>query len=231
MMKRRCKLSIFEVALLWGIFLPGSNALAGVIPIGPFPTSTLITFTGMTPLIEINGLTVAGVSFAYTFGGDLCNGCVTLAGALGTTNSIEPLYIVTRPGGRDFAMGTLTMVLASPVTTFGYGYAVNVLVALTNATTISVFSGATFLGSLSYNGVADPFLVGGFAGVQSTLPFDRVSVNFPGNAPFAVDNIRIAAVNIPEPSTMLLVLSGVIGGWSCYRHGQDRTSYPSKTSP
>ena len=69
----------------------------------------------------------------------------------------------------------------------------------------------------------------GFLG--KTLPFDRVSVNFPGGGPFAVDNIRIATVNIPEPSTMLLVLSSVIGGWLCYRHGQDPMSSPSKTSP
>ena len=230
-MKRRCKLSILEVALLWGIFLPGSSALAGVVPIGPFPTSTLITFTGLAGLTEVNGLTVSGVSFAYAIGGGPCNGCLAIAEPFGTTNSVEPLYIATRPGRPDAATGTLTMVLPSPVSTFGYGYAVNVLVALTNATTISVFSGATFLGSLSYNAVADPSLVGGFAGVQSTLPFDRVSVNFPGNAAFGVDNIRIGIVNTPEPSTMLLVLSSVIGGWLCYRHGQDPMSSPSKTSP
>jgi hypothetical protein len=178
-------------------------------------------------------LSVAGVLFGYTVGGIPVNGSVVIADAAGTTDNIDPPYIVATPTGNR--KGTLTMFLPFPATMFGYSYTILNAGALANATRISVFSGGTLLGSLSYDGVPDSTgETGGFAGIQSTSPFDRVAVNFnegPGEVlPFAVDNIRIA-VNIPEPSTMLLVLSSMIGGWLCYRHGQGRMSCPSKTSP
>ena len=74
---------------------------------------------------------------------------------------------------------------------------------------ISLFNGGTPFGSLSYDGVPDPLLTGGFAGVQSSLPFNRVEVTFK-NAFFAVDNIRTGSVT-PEPTTLVLLGTGVLG--------------------
>jgi hypothetical protein len=212
-MNIRRKLSILEVALLWAIISQGSNALAAVIPIGPFPASTLITFTGLADGTEVNGLTVSGVLFTYSLG----NGQVVIDGGPGLTNNISPPNIVSIGNNN----GTLTMLLPSPATMFGYGYAILNTVAVANATTISVFSGATNLGSLSYNGVPDPTFSGGFAGIQSTSAFDRVTVtfNFVAAPAFALDNVRIA--NIPEPSTMVLVLVSGVWGLLWYRRQDD----------
>lgn len=107
--------------------------------------------------------------------------------------------------------GVLTVLLPSPASLFGYGYAILSGAPVTNATTISLFSGATPVGSLSYNGVPDPTFSGGFAGIQSTIPFDRAALTFNSAAApaFALDNIQ--AANVPEPSTMLLMLCGGIG--------------------
>ena len=210
-MKTQLKLSIVAVPLLLTILLPGSNVLAAVSPIGPFPASNLITFAGLADSTEVNGLTVSGVLFSYTVGGNPLNGAVIINGGPGSTNNITPPNIVSIGNNT----GTLTMFLPFSASMLGYGYAILNTGAVTNATTISVFSGASFLGSLSYNGVPDPVFTGGFAGIQSTSPFDRVAVSFNSVAPaFALDNIRISA--IPEPSTWLLLGSG-LAGLACWR--------------
>ena len=86
--------------------------------------------------------------------------------------------------------------------------------AVTAATTISLFSGATPVGALAYNGVPDPTFSGGFAGIESTIPFNSVRVTFNSVAApaFALDNIRTATptTTVPEPSTMLLIGAGIM---------------------
>ena len=119
-MKRRWKLSIFEVVLLCVTVLRGASALAAVIPIGPFPPSTLITFTGLADGTEVNGLTVSGVSFTYTVGGNPLNGAVVIDGGPGITNNVALPNIVSVGNNT----GTLTMLLPSPAIMFGYGYAI-----------------------------------------------------------------------------------------------------------
>ena len=105
------------------------------------------------------------------------------------------------------------MFLPTAATMFGYGYAILSGSAVANAPTISLFSGATPLGTLSYNGVPDPTFTGGFAGIQSTITFDRVAVTFNSVAApaFALDNVLIATA--PEPSMLPLLLGSIIGGF------------------
>jgi hypothetical protein len=102
----------------------------------------------------------------------------------------------------------LTLLLPAQSSLFGYGYAILNTITVPNATTITLFLGATNQGSLAYTGVIDPVFTGGFAGIQSTLPFDRVQLTFNSAAApaFALDNIRFAS-NVPEPSTWLLTLA------------------------
>jgi hypothetical protein len=189
-----------------------SSASASVIAVGPaaFPTSSaLITFTGLPDGTEVNGLSVGGVLFTYSLG----NGNVLIDGGPGVTNNIDPPNVVST--GDD--TGTLTMTLPSPATMFGYGYAILSVADVVNATTISLFSGTTNVGTLSYDGAPDPVFTGGFAGIQSTLPFDKVAVTFNSvEAPaFALDNIRISAA-VPEPSTSVLLLVGsIVAGLYC----------------
>jgi len=185
------------------------------VGIGAFGAgSTLTTFTGIANGTEVNGLIVDGIQFNYSLG----NGQVIIDGGPGPTNDISPPNIVSI---RDDT-GVLRLALPSFVDTFGYGYAILDTGAVANATTISLFSGATNVGSLSYSGVPDPAFTGGFAGIQSTIPFNIVQITFNSVAApaFALDNIRTAnnGPTVPEPSTMLLVGTGIVFfGFTFYR--------------
>jgi hypothetical protein len=195
-----------SIILVVGIVLSASNALGSTmsVGIGAFgPGSTLTTFTGLADGTEVNGLTVNGILFNDSLG----NGQVQIDGGPGTTNNIVPPNIVSV--GDD--TGVLSMTLPSFVDTFGYGYAVLNQVPVAAATTISLFSGATSVGSLSYNGIPDPLFTGGFAGIESTIPFNIVRVTFNSVAApaFALDNIRTATTAVPEPSTILLIGTGI----------------------
>ena len=169
--------------------------------------SALTTFTGLASLTEVNGITVDGILFQYSLG----NGNVAIGTGPGSTNNLAAPSITSTLNPN----GVLTLTLPSLVDTFGYGYAVFNTISVANASTITLFNGATNVGSQSYNGVPDPLFSGGFAGIQSTLPFDRVQLTFnvaqsPG---FAVDNIRTfstAATAVPEPASVMLVGTGVL---------------------
>ena len=129
-----------------------------------------------------------------------------------TTANINPPAIVSNSGANS---GVLTIVLPTLVDTFGYGYALLGTGTILNGTTLSLFNGATPVGSLSYTAMPDPTFPGGFAGIQSTLPFNRVEATFnsASAAAFALDNVRRgpAVVAIPEPTSVMLFGSGVLG--------------------
>ena len=187
-----------SIILVVGIVLSASNALGSTmsVGIGAFgPGSTLTTFTGLADGTEVNGLTVNGILFNYSLG----NGQVQIGIGPGTTNNMAPPNVVSVGTNT----GVLSMTLPSFVDTVGYGYAEQSAGAVTAATTISLFSGATPVGALSYNGVPDPLFTGGFAGIESTIPFNSVRVTFNSVAApaFALDNIRTATTTVPEPST------------------------------
>jgi hypothetical protein len=203
------KVHCFGANLSLAVMLCATNALASVMAVGPgaFPGSALLTtFTGLADGTEVNGLLVNGLGFSYSLG----NGHVIIDGGPGPTNNISPPNIVSIGN----PTGSLSILLPFAATMFGYGYAILATVAVPGATTISIFNGATFLGSLSYNGVPDPTFTGGFAGLASTLAFDRVVLTFnSGAAPaFALDNILVsaAAVTVPEPAPILLFAVGLL---------------------
>jgi hypothetical protein len=199
-----------------GFLLLAGTATASVVAIGPggFPAgSTVLTLTGLADGTEVNGLTVSGVLFNYSLG----DGFVIIDGGPGITNNVDPPNIVSV--GDD--TGIVTVTLPSLVNTFGYGYAILNTDPVAGATTINLFNGATPVGSLSYDGVPDPAFSGGFAGISSTLLFDRVELTFNSAAApaFAFDNVTFGvAADVPEPSTLLLIATG-IGLLLCRRSG------------
>ena len=189
------------------MLLVARPAAASTIPvgIGAFGAgSTLTTFASQSNGGEVNGATVDGILFQYSLG----NGLLAFDGGPGVTNNISPLNIVSDAGGNS---GILTLTLPSLVDTFGYGFALLSMAAIPTATTISLFNGATPVGSLSYAGTPDPTFSGGFAGIQSTLLFDHVQLTFNSAAApaFALDNVRTFNSTVPEPGTMFLVATGI----------------------
>jgi len=187
-----------------------ATASAAVVAVGPsaFPTGATVINLETVPLgTEVNGLVVDGVTFSYTVGGMPTNGAVQI-GSSPTTNNLTPPNIVSIGN----ATGILGMQLPTPTFLLGYGYAIQTIGTLPGATTISLFSEATPVGSLQYTGMSDPALTGGFAGIQSNIAFDRVQVVFLAGetAGFAMGNMRYVGTvsTVPEPSSAWLVIIG-----------------------
>jgi hypothetical protein len=101
------------------------------------------------------------------------------------------------------------VILPAAQSLFGFGYA---LFGPNDPVMIGLFSGSTSVGSLSFTGLAaDPNGAGGFAGVLSTIPFDRAIVTFSqSNIAYAVDNIRFSPAAVPEPSSLTLLSPGAL---------------------
>ena len=183
--------------------LSALNAGAVVSAVGPgaFPgSSLLVDLSTSIDGTEVNGLTVGGLTFSYSLG----NGNVIIDGGPGITNNVAPLNVVSigAPGG------ILGVALPGPSTMFGYGYALLAGGTVPAGTTIALFNGATNVGSLSYLAEPDPDFPGGFAGILSTLPFNRVELTFnAAAAAWAVDNFRVTAV--PEPTTLGMFALGI----------------------
>jgi hypothetical protein len=108
----------------------------------------------------------------------------------------------------------LTLTLPDFIDTFGFGYALLSGATIPIGTTISLFDGATPIGSLPYTAMPDPVFSGGFAGIQSTILFNRVQVTFNSTvaAAFAMDNVRtFNSAAIPEPASLVLLATGLAG--------------------
>ena len=108
----------------------------------------------------------------------------------------------------------LLMLPDEVVDVFGYGYALQATGTIGNGTTFSLFNGTTLVGSQSFSATPDLVVPGGFAGVRSTLPFNRVEATFNSAASlaFALDNIRRgpAVAAVPEPISAVLLGMGLL---------------------
>lgn len=191
------------LALASTLALTAVNAVAAVSAVGPgdFPgSSLLVDLSTSVDGTEANGLTVGGLTFSYSLG----NGNVIIDGGPGITNNVAPLNVVSI----GVASGILGVALPGPSTMFGYGYALLATGTVAAGTTINLFNGTTNVGSLSYLATPDPDFPGGFAGISSTLPFDRVELTFNASAAaWAADNFRVTAV--PEPTTLGMFVLGI----------------------
>jgi len=196
---------VLGIGLLLALLVT-TSALASVTKIGPndFPPGTLVIgFDGLDDGTDVNGLVVSGVQFNYSLGDQ-----VIIDGGPGITNNINPPNVVSNGD----PTGMMKLSLPGPETRFGYGYAIATTGFVADATTIALYNGNVFVGSLSYDGDSDPDYTGGFAGIQSTLPFDTAYISFNTDTAgaWAFDNVMIYN-DVPEPGTLLLMGSGVVG--------------------
>ncbi len=213
-------LPLSSAVLAFALLLaPAATASTISIPIGAFGSdSTLTTFAGLPNNTPVIGSTFDGITFQYSLGAacptfsPLCGGPVVVSNIVGTTNNLNPPSVVAVVG--TAGIPTVTLTFPSLLDAFGYGFLVGSTTTVLNATTVTLFSGAASVGSLSFNGAPDPVLAGGFAGIQSTIPFDSAQITFSGHAGLiAFDNLRTIPVTtaaVPEPGTVLLVAAGVL---------------------
>ena len=179
-----------------------AHAAVSAIGVGSFsPTASLQTFNDAATGTDVNGLVLGGLSFSYSLG----NAQVVVGSGPGNTNSVnDPSAVSTGDPS-----GVLRIALSEASLQFGFGFALLGPSAIPDGTTISLFSGATPIGSLVYGAAPDPSFSGGFAGIESTSAFDRVELTFnPAAIAWAVDNIRVTPV--PEPSALALFALGAL---------------------
>jgi len=198
---------------LWGLCVLATTASGSVIavPRSAFPiTSTSIDFSSFSIGTDLNDIALLGVSFSYTSNGVPERGVVEIQGGPGATNNINSPSAVSTGDNA----GTVVIDLSGSASLFGYGYALLAFSSVNAATTISLFSGSTFIDTLTYSAVPDPLFAGGFAGIQSTDPFNHVEIGFNADAApaFAFNQVILADASsqVPEPKTNFLVLSGVL---------------------
>lgn len=167
----------------------------------------VVTFSEVALGTPLNGLTINGFIFSET----IPNTLVAVGGPANTNSITQPSALgVGNPAGE-----TITVVMPTLMSGFGFGYAVLSTAVVPNAVNVTLFNGLTNLGSLSYTGSPDPAFAGGFMGIgDDTTPFDRVTFSFSGAVPaYDFDNIRAIQASptvVPEPASVVLMGSGII---------------------
>jgi hypothetical protein len=206
---------ILPVLLLSLVASPCTHAtLAPLAPNNFAPSATLLDFSGIASGTEVNALSINNVLFQVTENGLLTNGAVIVDAGPGTTNNIVPPNLVSLSNPSGLA---LVVSLPNSVTQFGYGYAILTKSPVSAATTIQLFAGLAPVGSLDFAGSPDPKFTGGFAGLSSTVPFDRAVLTFSTlGEGFAVDNVTFATTVPEQERTLILFAIGVFGLLSFY---------------
>jgi hypothetical protein len=197
-----------------------SSAAVSPVGIGAFGAgSLLIDFNapGLFDTQEVNGLSTGGLGFSFSLGNEL----VSLSVVPGPTSNTTPLNMVSDIGISN--AGVLTVTLPELSSLFGFGYAILATNVGNASVTVTLFNGASNVGALSFTALPDPLVppfFGGFAGLQSTLPFNRTELRFSGAQAWAADDLRVTPV--PEPSQWALLLAGVaiLGGLAQRRNGR-----------
>jgi hypothetical protein len=166
-----------------------------------------ITFTGITPLTNINGTTIQGVTFTTADG-------LLIVGAAGP--GCQPLVCDPSAIGETLNQ-VLTLDFAQPVSTLSFGTALSVMsgtpnffIQLINASNGIIGNFGVATGLDGGNFVEGEFTYAGGQTVRSA----RITFQQGGANQFAIDNIRTSVTATPEPASAALLATGLggIGG-------------------
>jgi PEP-CTERM motif len=174
-----------------------AGAQASLIPLPKASfSSPNVTFSEVSLGTALNGLTINGFTFSET----ISNTFVNIGGPGNTNNITQPAAL----GNGNPPGEIITLRMPGPESEFGFGYAILASGTVANAVTITLFDGATNLGSLGYTGSPDPSFPGGFAGIGSTTAFDSAKIVF-NAAAYDFDNVSVNAAAVPEPASLVLL--------------------------
>ena len=88
--------------------------------------------------------------------------------------------------------------------------------ALLAGSTVSTFSASTDLNGWFNNATE-------FYGFDNTVGLDQIQINVAGDGAFALDNLQTGVVASPEPASMTLVATGLIGMFGVARRRRNRS--------
>ena len=166
---------------------------------------TQLTSTGQITTSYVNNFETTRDSGPVTF----TSGSLQLASGYSgsvTTSGVQGLASDTFPG-------SLTANLSSFYNAVGLNFGNDDTCCATGfSAVLTVFSGATNLGSVSVTANMNDF-VDQFIGLSSVTPFDRVSITYGANTSLYtfIDDFRLGTVSngaVPEPSTWAMMLMG-----------------------
>jgi hypothetical protein len=174
----------------------------------------IVSFDEVPVNTAINGVTIDG----YKFLENTPSASVFPANSgPGATNHVDGPLALEFSGAFNPATYVLTIELPVASQAFGFGFALLSGVQEASAVTVTLFDGLTNVGVIGIASTFDPLFPGGFAGIGSTVAFDRAEIRFSTSATsYALDNVAsvAAALAVPEPGTALagIALLGLIGG-------------------
>lgn len=179
-----------------------------------------VTFSEVPAFTPLNGLSINGMTFSE-------NAPMVFTAPSGqgpgNTNNISGDMALSGLGSIP-AGYVLSVALSNPALSFGFGFSLQGGSSVANAVTLTLFNGATNLGSLAFAGSPDPNFIGGFAGIGNDAFFNRVEITFNQSfTGFAVDNFR-ARNQVPETGSTLLMLLGSAGSLGVFASLRRRTA-------
>ena len=111
------------------------------------------------------------------------------------------------PGSPDWFRGSLTLTFSNPINRLGFEIATN----LGDGFEVAFLDSAGSVVPFESVGLPNQGLNFNFVGFESSITFEKIIIDIEENynGAFALDNLRFEA--IPEPTTMLLLGTGLIG--------------------
>lgn len=192
-----------------GLLALGERGQAALILTNPNQLSgneKVVTFQGVNPFEILTPAKTLGVDFRYAVTG----GGIQAAFDPGSPREFGPAEGTIL---NQFMFGTAGIEITFPLAVDRVGFELRPNPNQGGVLTLSLFDGASLVESFTIPNRA-PVTSYLFYGFETTQPFDRVVLVGPGDGRFGLDNARFERAGvaaIPEPSSLALLGTGVVG--------------------